>query len=153
MDNTINNLVIPDIINAINNGEYKLTFEEPNNIEICTARDGSEYYRIIEDDVKFGVYGGSSVVSVLDKVFYCDLGTGDWYEGEVDNGEYIDNKDLIKALENIPDILTGVMLTPDEQMEVYFRANPNAKDLPYYWWEDEDCPANMEDDEDEDEVF
>ena len=86
-----------EIITAIKQGDYKLTFEEPNNIKICTARDGSEYYRIIEDDVKFGVYGGSSVVTVLDNVFYCDLGTGDWYEGEVYNGEYIDDKAL-KAL-------------------------------------------------------
>lgn len=61
------------------------------------------------------------------------------------NGDLLENQELINALEAIPDILKGVMLTPDKQMEVYFRANPDAEDLDYYWCEDENKPKDIED--------
>jgi len=132
------------IIAAIKAGEYKLSFEEPNNISVCTKYDGTKFYLLSDDDIKFGVSGGCSIVSVQETDFYCNLGTGEWFIDEVDNGELLEDQDLIKALESIPDILKGEMLSPDEQMEVYFRANPDAEDLDYYWCEDEDKPKDIE---------
>jgi hypothetical protein len=133
------------IIAAIKAGEYKLSFEEPNNISVCTKYDGTKFYLLSDDDIKFGVSGGCSIVSVLGTDYYCNLGTGEWFIDEVDNGELLEDQDLIKALESIPDILKGEMLSPDKQMEVYFRANPDAEDLDYYWCEDENMPKDIED--------
>ena len=133
------------LVAAIQAGEYKLTYEEPNNISVCTKYDGTKFYLLSDDDIKFGVSGGCCIVSVLGTDFYCNLGTGEWFIDEVDNGELLEDQDLVKALESIPDILKGEMLSPDKQMEVYFRANPNAEDLDYYWCEDEDKPKDIED--------
>lgn len=132
------------IIAAIKAGEYKLSFEGPNNISVCTKYDGTKFYLLSDDDIKFGVSGGCSIVSVLGTDYYCNLGTGEWFIDEVDNGELLEDQDLIKTLESIPDILKGEMLSPDKQMEVYFRANPDAQDLDYYWCEDEDKPKDIE---------
>ena len=133
---------------AIENEDYKISFGEPNNIELCTRYDGTKFYIIRDDGIKFGVDGGCCHIEIAGYSFTCDLGTGDWELDDVndsdDNDEYVDDNELIELLESIPDVLSGVMLSPDEQMEVYFRANPEAEELDYFWCEDDEKPTDID---------
>lgn len=139
---------------AIEKGEYKISFEEPNNIELEENSKGERFYVIYGDDVKFGVSGGYCYVEIAGYSFSCDLGTGEWEWDEDDDYEddddYIDEDEVIELLESIPGVLYGEMLEPDQQMKVYYKANPNAEKLDYYWYEDDDIPCDNDDDDSDD---
>ncbi|MDD6622617.1 MAG: hypothetical protein PUE90_07920 [Bacteroidales bacterium] len=145
---------------AVKKGEYKISYEEPDNVCLHTCSDGTEYYVIYGDDCGSGVDAGSCTVEVAGHTFVCDLNNGEWfiddhclesYNFGNNNEEPFSKYDIIDILEDIPEVLFGTMLEPDEQMEVFYKANPDAEKLDYYWYEDEDRPRDDEEEDEEEE--
>lgn len=126
---------------AIANGEYDIYFAEPNNVDICTRYDGTKFCILRGDDAKFGVSGGSCSVDIAGYYFTCDLSNGDWEES---NEGYISDSEVTDILESIPGVLCGEMLDPDSQREVYYKANPDAEYMDFYWYEDEGIPKDID---------
>ena len=128
------------LIEAIESGNYKVSLEEPNNINKCKKYDGTEFYCLTGDSEKFGVSAGYCTVKVLGKTFECDLSNGDWQDEDENE---VDDK-VIEALEAADGIIFGEMLETDDEWEVYCKATGTDSNLPYYNWFDEDCPRDID---------
>ena len=127
------------VLKAIEDGEYEVEIEEPNNVCYHERYDGSPFYVMVGDDIKFGVWAGSCTVHVGDHVFTCDLDYGEW-----SGDELLEDEDIIKALENADGVIWGEHLGTDEQWEVYSAANGITEDVPYFWCEDDECPKDVD---------
>ena len=127
------------ILKAIENGDYEVSIEEPNNIIKCTKYDGTVFYKMQDDDVKFGCHPGYCYVDILDYRFTCDLSTGDW-DGE---DELIDDEDIINAIEQIDGVICGEHYDGYSYLEIYYAANPDAQDGELYG--DGEGPIDIDD--------
>lgn len=127
------------ILKAIENGDYEVSIEEPNNIIKCTKYDGTVFYKMQDDDVKFGCHPGYCYVDILDYRFTCDLSTGDW-DGEE---ELIDDEDIINAIEKIDGVISGEHYDGYSYLEIYYAANPDAHDGELYG--DGEGPIDIDD--------
>lgn len=128
-----------EILKAIENGNYEVSFEEPNNIIQCTKYDGTVFYKMRDDDAKFGCHPGYCHVDILDYTFTCDLGTGDWDGDE----ELIDDEDIINAIESIDGVIYGEHYDGYSYLEIYYAANPDAQDGELYG--DGEGPVDIDD--------
>ena len=150
---------IDEIINAIKDGKYEVSFDEANNIRECTAPDGRTFYKVVDmDGVKSSNDFGTCYVDVNGYSFSCDLGTGE-YESDffddieeeytLEDGTTVDKDDLIEeiidAFNDTDDIYFGEYTEMDAQMEVFAKIN-KIEDPEYYWCEDSDCPIDVDDD-------
>lgn len=127
------------ILKAIENGDYDVSIEEPNNIIKCTKYDGTVFYKMQDDDVKFGCHPGYCYVDILDYRFTCDLSTGDW-DGE---DELINDEDIINAIEQIDGVICGEHYDGYSYLEIYYAANPDAQDGELYG--DGEGPIDIDD--------
>ena len=127
------------ILKAIENGDYEVSIEEPNNITQCTKYDGTVFYKMQDDDVKFGSHPGYCHVDILDYRCTCDLGTGDWDGDE----ELIDDEDIINAIENIDGVIYGEHYDGYSYLEIYYAANPDAQEGELYG--DGEGPIDIDD--------
>lgn len=129
------------ILKAIQEGEFEVSIEEPNNISQCTKYDGTVFYKMQGDDVKFGCHPGYCYVDILDYRFTCDLETGDW-EGD---DELIDDEDIINAIEDIDGVISGEHYDTDSYMSIYYAANPDAPEGDVYGDWSDDMPTEIDD--------
>lgn len=127
------------VLKAIKDGEYEVEIEEPNNVRYCERYDGTPFYIMVGDDIKFGVWAGACSVTVRDHRFTCDLNYGDW-SGDDD----LLDQELIDALEAIDGVLCGEHLETDAQWEVYAAANGITEKIPYFWCEDDERFKDVE---------
>ena len=134
---------LQNVLEALKNGEFKVTYEAPNNVELCKKEDGTLFYKLY-DDVKFGVDFGSCKVTVLGHDYVCDLGCGMW-----DGDELLDSDELIPVLKAAEGVVSGELCDGDEQIHVYCLANGGDEDLEYYLADDDDCPEDVGFDDDE----
>ena len=148
---------IDEIINAIKEGKYDVSFDEPNGIKKCTAPDGRTFYKVVDmDGVKSSNDFGTCYVDVNGHSFSCDLETGE-YESDffddiedeyvLEDGTTVDKDDLIEeiidAFNDTDDIYFGEYTDVADQMAVF--AHINKIDNPeYYWFEDRDCPVDVD---------
>ncbi len=151
--------IIDGIIAAVQRGDYDVSYEEPNNIRVCTAPDGRTFYKFVDmDDAKYSNDYGSCYVYVEGQGFTCDLGTGEYESGffdeiddeyELDDGSHVSKEDLIEfvidAFNERDDIFFGEFSDMDSQMNLYAMIN-HIKNPEYYWCEDDDCPVDIDDD-------
>ena len=151
--------LIDRIVKAIQNGKYKVSYEEPNNIRVCTAPDGRVFYKFVDmDDAKSSNDYGSCYVYVEEHGFTCDLGTGEYESGffdeideeyELEDGSSVSKDELIErvidAFNDRDDIYFGEYSDMDSQMKIYAKIN-GIKDPEYYWCEDDYCPVDIDDD-------
>ena len=127
------------VLKAIEDGEYEVEIVEPNNVCYHERYDGSPFYVMIGDDIKFGVCAGSCTVHVREHSFTCELDYGEWSGDELLDG------DIIDALEDADGVIYGEHLGTDAQWEVYAAANHITEDIPYFWCEDDDCFKDVDD--------
>jgi len=120
------------VLKAIKDGEYEVEIEEPNNVRYCERYDGTPFYIMVGDDIKFGVWAGSCTVHVREHSFVCDLDYGEW------SGDDLLDDDIIEALEDADRVIYGEHMGTDAQWEVYAAANNITEDIPYFWCEDDD---------------
>jgi len=120
------------VLKAIKDGEYEVEIEGPNNVRYCKRYDGTPFYIMEGDDIKFSVWAGSCTVYVEDYSFVCDLDYGEW------SGDELLDDDIIAALENAEGVIYGGHMGTDEQWEVFAAANNITEDIPYFWCEDRD---------------
>lgn len=133
------------LIDALEKHDYTVRIEEPNNVSIRESYDGLKYLYIRGDDVKFGVSFGSCTVSIQGHSFTCDLDFGEWSAEDDEDSWLIEEEDFIDALEGADGVICGIMGEPDEQAEVFCRANNIKEDsLPVYWCEDDDIPKDID---------
>ncbi len=155
---------VNSIIESIERGNYEVSYEEPNNIERCTAPDGRTFYKIIDmDGPKTSTDFGSCEVMVNGYYFRCDW--IDWPLDEKIESDFLDQiedcyelsdgsrvykedilEELVDEFEKREDIYFGTYVEMDDQMWIYSKIND--MDIPdeYYWWEDSDCPVNIDGD-------
>ena len=149
---------IDEILNAIKEGKYEVSFDEANNIRECTAPDGRTFYKVVDmDDAKSSNDFGTCYVDVNGYSFSCDLGTGE-YESDffddleeeytLEDGTTVDKDELIEEIidtfNDTDDIYFGEYTDMDAQMEVFAKIN-KIEDPEYYWCEDSDCPVDIDD--------
>ena len=124
------------LIDALKNSNYEVYIEEPNNVELCTGKDGSKYLLIRGDDAKFGVYYGNCTVTILGHAFTCELEWGEWSADDEEDSWLVDDGEFIDELESAEGVISGSQTDPDEQGFVYCRANGISEDLPAYMYDD-----------------
>ena len=129
------------ILKAIENGDYEITIEEPNNITQCTKYDGTVFYKMEGDDAKFGCHPGYCFVDILDYTFKCDLETGDW----TGHSELIEDEEIINAIEDIDGVIYGEHYDTDSYMSIYYAANPDAPEGNVYGDWSDDMPTEVDD--------
>ena len=150
---------IDEIINAIKEGKYKVSFDVSNNIRECTAPDGRTFYKIVDmDDAQSSNDYGTCYVDVNGYSFSCDLETGE-YESDffddiedeytLEDGTIVDRDDLIEevidAFDDTDDIYFGVYKDIDAQMEIFAKIYKIENPEYYSRW-DGDCPVDIYDD-------
>lgn len=154
---TINN-----IKEAIKNKEYKVKLYESDCIATCKALDGRTFYKIVDrDSARTSNDYGSCQVEVAGYEFICDLGNGecestffDEIEDEyvLEDGTRIDGEnlkeDLLEAFYAADDIYFGEYTDPDSQMDICSKVY-GLKDPEYYYYEDCDCPYDIDEDGDD----
>lgn len=152
------NEIVDKILKAVKKGKYSVSFDEPNNINTCTAPDGRTFYKFVDmDGVKSSNDFGSCNVKVEGYSFSCDLGNGDYEsdffdeiedEYELEDGSVVTKdeieEEIIDAFNDRKDIWFGEYTDMDWQIEIFAKAN-NIKEPEYYWCEDDDCPVDIDD--------
>lgn len=144
---------ILSIKNAIEAKEYRITYDEANNICCYEAPDGSCFYVVVDmDSARNSNYFGSNTLDIAEESFTCELEWGEWesdFFDEINNS--LDSEDADSIIDELKDLLRGVsgFLTGehkgmDEQIEAYCIMN-NCKIENYYWCEDYDKPMNVDD--------
>ena len=127
------------IFKAIEDEDYTVSIEEPNNVEVRSHRDGSEYLYICDmDDARSSTDFGSCTVEIADFTFTNDFSEGVW---SCDEEELLEEEDIIEAIEGLDGVLCGEYTSVEDQAYVFNRANGTDIDE-YYWYEDSDCPAD-----------
>ena len=126
------------ILKAIETGDYVVSIEEPNNITQCTKYDGTVFYKLREDDVKFGCHPGYCHVNFDEYEFSCDLATGDWTL----NDENIEDKEVISILEGIDSVIYGEHYDGYSYLDIYYAANPDTEEGELYG--DGEGPVDIE---------
>lgn len=148
---------IDAIVEAIGKGDYKVSYEEPNNISECVAPDGRKFYKIYDlDDARSSNEFGSCTVEVKGYSFTCNWETAEVeseffdeidYSYELSDGSVVSydelKEEVLDAFEFRDDIYFGEYVAPEDQMEVFGMIN-HVKDPEYYYYEDEDCPEDAE---------
>lgn len=144
---------IAEIKSAIRKKDYKITYDEPNNISEVESPDGSTFYVVYDmDDAKSSTYFGSNEIEIAGESFCCELQWGEWESDyftriEEEYGED-DAEDLIEEIKDIiSDIdgfLAGEYSDTDSQIYVYEVMN-NCTINNYYWYEDDDKPMAYSD--------
>lgn len=134
---------IKRVVNALQQGNYTVEIEEPNNYTVYERRDGTTFYVFHGDDCRFGVDMGSCAVHVLDYEFVnhfeggdaCAYGRPDDADDNFDADELLDSEDVKAALYERDDIFWGDYTF--DQMDLYERIHPDAE---CYYVEDPDIP-------------
>ena len=67
-----------DLVKALRQSKYKVEITEPNNLELCKKYDGTPFLLIHGDTMKFSVWCGNCIVTVLGHTFTCDFDNGEW---------------------------------------------------------------------------
>lgn len=148
--------IIDGIVKAIKNGDYRVSYEDANNIRECTAPDGRTFYKVVDmDDAKSSTDFGSCTVEVAGYEFSCSWEYGDYEstlfdeiddEYELEDGTVIHKEDLvdqiIDALIDRDDIFFGTYTDVDSQMELFAKIY-HIKNPEYYWYEDDYCPIDI----------
>lgn len=149
--------LIDGISDAISKGNYKVSYEEPNNISECFAPDGRKFYKITDQDgARSSNEFGSCTVEVMGYTFTCNWETAevesDFFDEFDDSYELPDGstlsydelkEDVLESFEDRDDIFFGEYISPEDQMEVFGMIN-HIEDPEYYYSEDEDCPVDTE---------
>lgn len=148
------------IIKAIEESNYSSDVEGPDNIEKCTAPDGRTFYKVLDmDGVKSSTFFGNCTVEVEGYEFRFDLENGDVESDflgqleesyELEDGTVVTREEIEEritdAFRERRDIKMGIYGEPQEQMDLFCHANGIKDDVEFYWWDDDDCPINIEDD-------
>lgn len=129
------------VLEAIRKGEYEVQIEEPNNIMRRTHPDGTDFYYLRGDDIKFGVSAGSCTVTVEGIEFTCEL---DWGEWSGDDDEFLADEEVMDAIEGIDGVICGEHHSDDEYIAIYEAANNCTVEEYYGCWED-DIPMDADD--------
>ena len=103
------------ILNAIQEGNYQVKIEEPNNVICCKKYDGTVFYKLREDDVKFGCHPGYCYVEFDEYQFTCDLETGEWTLDD----EIVDDEEIIAAIKSIDGVIYGEHYDGFSYLEIY----------------------------------
>lgn len=140
---------VNEIVEAVKNGEYKVTYSSPENISECTNPDGSVYYKVYAcDDATSSTNFGGCTVEAAGYSLYCDWGTGEIECDIFDSLDYGDveslTEDLSDAFLDTDDILCGTYTDMDDQEYVY-KLIHGIKDAQFFFFDD---PERPEDDED-----
>lgn len=129
------------VLEAIRKGEYEVQIEEPNNIMHRRHPDGTDFYVLRGDDIKFGVSAGSCSVTVEDITFTCEL---DWGEWSGDDEELLEDGEVMDAIGRIDGVICGEHHTDDEYISIFEAANGFPVEEYYGCWED-DIPMDADD--------
>ena len=126
------------ILNAIQEGNYQVKIEEPNNVICCKKYDGTVFYKLREDDVKFGCHPGYCYVEFDEYQFTCDLETGEWTLDD----EIVDDEEIIAAIKSIDGVIYGEHYDGFSYLEIYYAANPDAEEGELYC--DDESPVDID---------
>jgi hypothetical protein len=153
---------VKKLISSIREGNYQVDYEEPNNIESCTAPDGRTFYKVADlDGPRSSTNFGACYVEVNGYHFTFDWGC-EYYEDRVESdffdqleeSEFDDDIDddydidsiideIMEEFEKRDDIYIGPYTDVDGQMEVYAMIH-DLSDPEYYYYDDEDCPIDID---------
>ena len=131
------------LLQAIKNSDFTVEINEPNNVDLCTKYDGTEFLLMRGDTAKFGVWSGDCTVTILGHSFTCDLDYGEWSAGDSEDSWLLEEEDFVDALESADGVIFGEQTDVDAQRMVYCRANNISEDIEAYWVEEDDIPKDI----------
>lgn len=133
-----------DLIKALKQSKHKVEITEPNNLELCKKYDGTPFLLIHGDSMKFSVWCGNCIVTVLDHTFTCDFDYGEWStEQEVDSW-FLEDAEFVEVLESAKGVISGEQSDIDAQAMVYARANHLRNEIPTYWGDLDEIPKLLD---------
>lgn len=127
------------ILQAIKDGNYEISYEEPNCVSERTALDGRKYLFVSGDDVRFGADAGSCTVKILDYSCTCSLSTGEWDGDE----QLIDDETVLDAIMDIDKMYYGI-LDDDYSIASFYCFVNGLDDLPCYNCYSDEMPVDAD---------
>lgn len=132
------------LIDALKESNYEVKIQEPNNASIREKYDGSKYIYLRGDDMKFSADCGYCTITILGHPFTCDLTDGEWSAEQESDKELLEDEEFVEAVENADGVIAGEMWAPEDQAEVFCRANNMENNLPVFWRDDDDVPKDLD---------
>ena len=133
-----------DLIKALKQSKHKVEITEPNNLELCKKYDGTPFLLIHGDSMKFSVWCGNCIVTVLGHTFTCDFDYGEWSAEQEEDNWLLEDAEFVEVLESAKGVISGEQGDIDAQAMVYARANHLGKEIPAYWGDLDEIPKLLE---------
>lgn len=133
-----------DLIDALKKSRHKVEITEPNNLELCEKYDGTPFLLIHGDTMKFSVWCGNCIVTVLGHIFTCDFDYGEWSAEQEEDSWLLADEEFIDALESANGVIYGEQADVEAQQMVYARANHLRKEIPAYWGDLDEIPKDID---------
>lgn len=150
---------IDSIIEAVQKGEYTVSYDEPNNIRECTAPDGRKFYKVLDlDDATSANDFGYCTVEVCGREFSCNLNSGD-YESDLfdeledvynDEGEFYYKENIIEEVVdafNDRDDIHFYRCDDDDDIVMIYERCHDLEDIECYSEQDDECPIDIDDED------
>ena len=134
-----------DLIKALKQSKHKVEITEPNNLELCKKYDGTPFLLIHGDTMKFSVWCGNCIVTVLGHTFTCDFDYGEWSAEQEEDSWLLEDEEFVAAIESAKGVVSGEQGDIDAQAMVYARANHLRKEIPAYWGDLDEIPKLLDD--------
>ena len=134
-----------NLVKALRQSKHKVEITEPNNLELCKKYDGTPFLLIHGDTMKFSVWCGNCIVTVLGHTFTCDFDNGEWAAEQEEDSWLLEDEEFVNALESAKGVISGEQGDVDAQAMVYARANHLRKEIPTYWGDLDEIPKLLDD--------
>lgn len=134
-----------NLVKALRQSKHKVEITEPNNLELCKKYDGTPFLLIHGDTMKFSVWRGNCIVTLLGHTFTCDFDNGEWSAEQEEDSWLLEDEEFVNALESAKGVISGEQGDVDAQAMVYARANQLRKEIPAYWGDLDEIPKLLED--------
>lgn len=134
-----------DLVKALRQSKHKVEITEPNNLELCKKYDGTPFLLIHGDTMKFSVWCGNCIVTVLGHAFTCDFDNGEWSAEHEEDSWLLEDEEFVNALESADGVIFGEQGDVNAQAMVYARANHLRKEIPAYWGDLDEIPKLLDD--------
>lgn len=127
-----NDALKQNLIKALKQSKHEVEITEPSNLELCKKYDGTPFLLIHGDSMKFSVWYGNCIVTVLGHTFTCDFNYGEWSAEQEEDNWLLEDAEFVEVLESAKGVISGEQGDIDAQAMVYARANHLGKEIPAY---------------------
>ena len=138
-DNTGKTLVLQ----AIKAKNYKVKYKPSNSFFKCEPKKGPVYY-VQWDMHRLGQIEDEGNITFIVQTDICHQFIYDWNEGIWSGDELCNEEEVIQALRALDEFIDIQDYPGYPEWQIYCKVNGINENIGYYWYEDDDCPGNIE---------